>query len=1332
MAKFYENTQFEAGTVLASTVLNAFDARVQSGLQVVSQALSDMGSGDYVLDNPDLTTELKVTASSPADMIVHVATGIGSISGLLCQNEASKALRIASPTSNNRYTIVQISKYGVISTKNGAEAGSPTEPDVDTDNMKLAAIYLPQSTTKIEDTDGGFGYIIDRRVIWGYGFAQVADHYGFGTTTPRKRVDILDTSDKQLRLTYTDNSVYADLGVDSNGYFSIVSTGKRYGINNTSPASMLDVRDTPVPTIVFDGVGLDDLTSVTVNQNYWYFNDRWIMIEIDGTSPDTFKWGLCASGSFVAIAYEYEVGRTLLAGANDLLENLSFNFTSNTGHTIGDQWKITIPAPDSVITCHGIDVAQPGGTNWRAMRMSELDVLIGKDVCSSTLYIGYANTVGGDGAMRNAYDARYNTAWGYYALRNVNNGGYNTAVGAYTNYDAASPEGNTSLGYSAGRFATGDYGVYLGRWSGAYATNDNELWIANSDTMTPLIWGDFTNDIVRLPLQDRGGQVYNVNAYGADPTGVADSRTAINDAATAAGGGTVYLPKGTYKISSNITLDENLKPEKGAMLSIDVGVVVTITGTIQVGRWQIFSGLGTVAITGNMDYVYPEWWGGIPDGITEVQDYIQSALDCGDIPVSLAKGTYLVNDHILLDTNDQIIGTGDQSLIQIKSEATTTIRLFEAVDSAAHTLENIRLQNFRINGAGDVRTDDANATPAILLANCDNVLIEGLTIENMHQGGVFLGWDYNTDHVICSNVKIINNTFQNLGYQGSYTPEAILIGSGEKILIQGNTIKDCAGIGGINLEANRNGISDVRIIGNTITDVLTWGILIQVNGSSGNNYTSVQNILVKGNYIHSPYYGIQVKFGATPALPENIIIEGNIIDGGTAFWRGSNGYDVAVRGFSYRISSIKYWHDAVYDQALPAGDIPAGLWGIYTFQVGTNGTIDVTGDNNSGAGYATEALAIAALAATTASHVRMGYITIQAPAASIFVPGTTPLYGAAGTTAQNTNFYSLPMADRSGIYACNARVIGNTVKNHTGGIDLIYNSDAINNELINCETGISGGGATSPYPPDITSVSYLILGNSIKDPARLDNATLYGIYFGNASARGIIRDNIIEDRNPSPSMAYGIYCVGTGNDLDIGANLIYGAQTQDIFNSLSAFYTPQSAGFRALSGTGAYYQHFDISVAKAFGPEDGNFIEVNPTANVNLTPYGPLFNTTYAGWWVKVRNVSATGNYVNFNVTGLNHRIYAGESASFYYTGTAWVLVYSGQIDLRATASPTFANIELTSGTLRLTYTDGTVFTDLKTDSSGVLNVMPSSGNINIMTYEGDVVTYDDEVVFIF
>ena len=52
------------------------------------------------------------------------------------------------------------------------------------------------------------------------------------------------------------------------------------------------------------------------------------------------------------------------------------------------------------------------------------------------------------------------------------------------------------------------------------------------------------------------GGIYDIDAYGADNTGAADSSTAIQaaiDAASAAGGGCVYVPMGTYLVNSSLS-----------------------------------------------------------------------------------------------------------------------------------------------------------------------------------------------------------------------------------------------------------------------------------------------------------------------------------------------------------------------------------------------------------------------------------------------------------------------------------------------------------------------------------------------------------------------------------------------------------------------------------------------------------------------------------------------------------------------------------------------------------------------------------------------------------
>ncbi len=59
---------------------------------------------------------------------------------------------------------------------------------------------------------------------------------GIGTTGPDRKLDILDASNPQLRLTNTDGSVYTDFQTDSNGNMMVTASGRVFNINGTSKA----------------------------------------------------------------------------------------------------------------------------------------------------------------------------------------------------------------------------------------------------------------------------------------------------------------------------------------------------------------------------------------------------------------------------------------------------------------------------------------------------------------------------------------------------------------------------------------------------------------------------------------------------------------------------------------------------------------------------------------------------------------------------------------------------------------------------------------------------------------------------------------------------------------------------------------------------------------------------------------------------------------------------------------------------------------------------------------------------------------------------------------
>jgi hypothetical protein len=66
---------------------------------------------------------------------------------------------------------------------------------------------------------------------------------GIGTTGPDMKLDILDgTGSSQLRLTYTDGSVYTDIGTSSDGNLVIAPSGGKVGIGQTTMQETLTLE----------------------------------------------------------------------------------------------------------------------------------------------------------------------------------------------------------------------------------------------------------------------------------------------------------------------------------------------------------------------------------------------------------------------------------------------------------------------------------------------------------------------------------------------------------------------------------------------------------------------------------------------------------------------------------------------------------------------------------------------------------------------------------------------------------------------------------------------------------------------------------------------------------------------------------------------------------------------------------------------------------------------------------------------------------------------------------------------------------------------------------
>jgi hypothetical protein len=115
---------------------------------------------------------------------------------------------------------------------------------------------------------------------------------------------------------------------------------------------------------------------------------------------------------------------------------------------------------------------------------------------------------------------------------------------------------------------------------------------------------------------------------------------------------------------------------------------------------------------------------------------------------------------------------------------------------------------------------------------------------------------------------------------------------------------------------------------------------------------------------------------------------------------------IAVPASVIQIAGVRTLVAALTAQALGAlGTIPASTWGLITMERVAAGTATfVSAAANYTTGYASEALAKAALPAISANKVRVGYATILA-SASTWVAGTDALAGGTGGNPATTTHY---------------------------------------------------------------------------------------------------------------------------------------------------------------------------------------------------------------------------------------------------------------------------------------------------------------------------------------
>jgi hypothetical protein len=117
---------------------------------------------------------------------------------------------------------------------------------------------------------------------------------------------------------------------------------------------------------------------------------------------------------------------------------------------------------------------------------------------------GYTNTTGPENVFVGYESGYYNTTGYNNTFLGMNTGHANTTgyqnvyVGMYAGLGGTTGNRNTYLGLCAGQNGNGSGNVFIGSFTGANEYGSNKLYIDNSNTATPLIYGDFSTNQVGL------------------------------------------------------------------------------------------------------------------------------------------------------------------------------------------------------------------------------------------------------------------------------------------------------------------------------------------------------------------------------------------------------------------------------------------------------------------------------------------------------------------------------------------------------------------------------------------------------------------------------------------------------------------------------------------------------------------------------------------------------------------------------------------------------------------------------------------------------------------
>jgi len=373
-------------------------------------------------------------------------------------------------------------------------------------------------------------------------------------------------------------------------------------------------------------------------------------------------------------------------------------------------------------------------------------------------------------------------------------------------------------------------------------TVGGDLTVSGALTVT----GDatITQDLTVVDdLWVKGGEPwFDVKAFGATGDGTTDDTTAIQaalDAAETAGGGTVFVPLGTYAIETALEIGDftHLQLDRDA----------------------------TIKRTANIDNMLRNKADGVAGGYTANSD------------ITVSGGAWDANSTGIGTEADKaitIIAFGHASNVTIRDVSLSDVAWWHCIELNAvqHAIvRDCRLSDTSVGPASEmIQLDlmkEAGAFPWFGPYDdtpCNDILVEGCVFKN---GFLAAGSHSGVEGVRHSNIRILGNQFT------GFSDRTLFIRNWQDVVIADNVIDDT--LFGIDISfLNDTTCRGFAIVGNVLTNITPANNNARGITGNGGNITDrrIRDILVAGNVVRDGG-----RFGVAFDFAKGVVITGNII-----------------------------------------------------------------------------------------------------------------------------------------------------------------------------------------------------------------------------------------------------------------------------------------------------------------------------------------------------------------------------------------------------------------------------------------------------------------------